>query len=78
MINEFTSSCGNKRGCSVTIILPHDSSVGPVLSGVYEAEYDFQEILSMVDEIVDEKLETKGQMEKKSVPAATTGFMCLL
>jgi hypothetical protein len=78
MRNEFTNSCGNKRGCSVTVILPHDSSIGPVFSGVYEADYDFQEILSMVNSIVDEKLETKGQMEKKSSAVATAGFMCLL
>jgi len=64
MKNGFRNNCGKKRGCSVTIILPHDSGFGLVLSGVHGTEYDFPKVLSLVDLSLDKKLAQEGQMEK--------------
>ena len=64
MKNNVTNSCGTKRGCSVTIILPHDSKLGLVLSGVHETKHGVQKVLSMVNLSLDKKLEKEGQMEK--------------
>jgi hypothetical protein len=64
MINDVTNSCGSKRGCSVTIILPHDSGIEHVLSGVHETKHDIQKVLSLVNFVMDKELEKKGQMEK--------------
>lgn len=62
MKNYVRNSCG-KRGCRA-IILTHDISVRPVLSGVHGASNDFPKILSLVNLSLDKKLEKKGQMEK--------------
>jgi hypothetical protein len=64
MKNDVTNSCGTKRGCSVTIILPHDSRLGSVLSGVHETKHGVQKVLSLVNIPLDKKLEKEGQMEK--------------
>ena len=64
MKNNVTNSCGTKRGCSVTIILPHDSRFGSVLSRVHETKHGVQKVLSMVSLSLDKKLEKEGQMEK--------------
>jgi hypothetical protein len=64
MKNGFRNNCGKKRGCSVTIILPHDSGFGPVLSRVHGTSNDIQKILSLVNLSLDKKLAQEGQMEK--------------
>jgi len=64
MKKDVTNSCGTKRGCSVIIILPHDSKLGLVLSGVHEIEHGVQKVLSMVSLSLDKELEKEGQMEK--------------
>jgi hypothetical protein len=53
--------CGNTK---INIILPHDSRLGPVLSGVHETKYGVQKVLSLVSLPLDKKLEKEGQMEK--------------
>lgn len=64
MKNNVTDSCGNKRGCWVLIVLPHDSSVSTVVSRVHGATNDFPKILPLANLSLDKKLEKKGQMEK--------------
>lgn len=64
MNNDITNSCGKRRGCSVSIILPNDSSIKPILSRVYGTRNDIQEILSSTYFILDEELEKEGQVEK--------------
>lgn len=61
--NDFTNSCGKKRGCFITL-LPSDSRVGIIISRVHGASDDIQKILSMADISLDEKLEKEGPMEK--------------
>lgn len=63
MKNYFTNSCGKRRGCFITA-LPHDGSVGLVLSGVHETEHDLSQVLFMADLSLDKELAQEGQVEK--------------
>jgi len=51
------NSCGKKRGCSVTIILPHDSRVGDVSSRMLSKQNDTKEVLSLSKLSLDKELE---------------------
>lgn len=64
MKKDVTNSCGNKRGCWVLIVLPHDSSISTVVSRVHGTKNDFPKILSLANISLDKKLEKEGQMEK--------------
>ena len=46
-MEKFKNSCGNRRGCSVRIILPHDSGVNNVRSRMLPIRNDIQKVLSI-------------------------------
>jgi hypothetical protein len=54
--SNVRNNCGKKRGCYVLVVLPHDSSIGIVLSGVHAAEHDIQKVLSFAHTDLDKKL----------------------
>ena len=64
MEKEIKNNCGGKRGCSVVIILPHDSGIEPVLSSMYGIRNDIQKILSLAHISLDKVVEKEGQMDK--------------
>lgn len=63
-MNHVTNSCGSKRGCSVTIILPHDSRLESVYSGMHGARNGSAKVLCLANISLDKELEKEGQMEK--------------
>jgi hypothetical protein len=62
MKNNIKNSCG-KRGCEITL-LPSDSRVRTILSGVHETKHDIQKVLSLAITSLDKELEKEGQVEK--------------
>ena len=62
MKNNIQNSCG-KRGCEITL-LPSDSRVRTILSGVHETKHGIQKVLSLAITSLDKELEKEGQMEK--------------
>lgn len=56
MLN-IKNSCGKKRGCDVTVILPHDSGIRIVSSRVLSKSDDTKKILSLPKLSLDKELE---------------------
>lgn len=62
-MNGILNSCRTKRGCEITL-LPSDSRIWIISSGMHETKHDSEKILSLAHISLDKELEKKRQMEK--------------
>lgn len=53
IINKIKNSCNGNRGCSVRIILPHDSRVITTFSKMSRRGDDIQKILPFTNSFLD-------------------------
>ena len=53
---KIINSCGKRRGCSVTILLPYGKRTINVSTRVLQREYDTKKILSIPNIPLDKKL----------------------
>lgn len=58
------NSCGKRRGCSVTIILPYDSGIKLIFSRVHGTRNDISKILFMANISLDKNMAQERQMAK--------------
>ena len=49
MNHDIRNTCGKRRGCSVLIVLPHDSQLKFIRSRMYGIRDDSSKVLSMAD-----------------------------
>ena len=63
MKREIKNTCGGKRGCEVTV-LPTDSRIEPIYSGVYGIGNDISKVLPLAYISLDEVMAQERQMDK--------------